>query len=105
MQLLKSLGKFEFIKKMLDIPKFWDVTTITGRRHHRARIQLARRGGELARSRQIDSGEASNYLISWPRIHRIDRILIPVRYIFFLKTHLQRTPNLSVLGLEQFRDE
>jgi hypothetical protein len=32
-----------------------------------------------------------------------DRILIPPRYTFFLEAHLQRTPELSVLGQSNFR--
>jgi hypothetical protein len=36
------------------------------------------------------------------RLNRIDRILIPSRYTFFLEAQLKRTPGLSVLGPEQF---
>jgi hypothetical protein len=36
------------------------------------------------------------------RLNRIDRILIPPSIPSFLEAHLQTTPGLSVLGLEQF---
>ena len=38
------------------------------------------------------------------RFNRINRILIPTNCNFFPEADLQRTPKLSVLGLEQFED-
>jgi hypothetical protein len=40
-------------------------------------------------------------VIYWSRLNRINIVLISIRYIFFSKAYLERTFNLSVLGLEQ----
>jgi hypothetical protein len=40
-----------------------------------------------------------------PRVNKSDRILISTRYTFFSEVHLQITVGLSVLDIEQFRNE